>query len=148
MDGEALNYYVRSDIQTNYYGIVCCRFKNLDKFSDSSALYDLKEDNFYIDLRAAIDPNASIEIPPNQVAVIPTGLSLEVPAGFHVEIKSRSGLVLSKKICVLGAPLTVYSTYKEEIIVPLINFGDTTYKVLRGDRIAQLFVVPSYSIMK
>lgn len=148
MDGEVLNYYVRSDFQTNCYGVVCCRFKNLDKFAGSESLYEFKEDNFYVDLRAAIEPNTTIEIPPNQVAVVPTGLSIEVPAGFHIEIKSRSGLVLSKKICVLGAPLTVYSTYKEEIIVPLINFGDTTYKVLRGDRIAQLFVVPSYLIMK
>jgi len=93
-----------------------------------------------MDLRAAIDE--SIDIRSGEGAVIPTGLKMEIPLGFEGQVRTRSGLAASHGLTVLNSPGTVDADYRGEVKVILMNFGDETVTVDRGDRIAQLVVSP------
>jgi len=56
-------------------------------------------------------------------------------------VHPRSGLAHRLGVTVLNAPGTVDSGYRGEILVNLVNHDpDTTVKISRGDRIAQLLI--------
>ncbi|MFO0660586.1 MAG: dUTP diphosphatase [Polyangiaceae bacterium] len=93
-----------------------------------------------LDLRAAI--RHSIEIRPGARAMIPTGIAIALPAGHEAQVRPRSGLAWKHGITVLNTPGTVDEDYRGELRVVLINLGDQSFTVNRGDRIAQLVVAP------
>lgn len=93
-----------------------------------------------MDLRAAIDE--SVDIRSGEGAVIPTGLKMEIPLGYEGQVRTRSGLAASHGLTVLNSPGTIDADYRGEIKVILMNFGDETVTVDRGDRIAQLVISP------
>lgn len=93
-----------------------------------------------LDLYAAVDE--PIILMPNQRAVVPTGLVVEIPDGYEGQIRPRSGLTVKHGITVLNTPGTIDSDYRGEIKVILINFGKDKFVIKKGDRIAQLVVVP------
>ena len=86
-----------------------------------------------MDLMAAIERPVSIE--PGARARIPTGIAIELPEGFEAQIRPRSGLAHKHGV-------TVDSDYRDEIGGILINHGDATFVINRGDRIAQMVVAP------
>ena len=92
------------------------------------------------DVVAAVEE--TVELEPGARALIPTGLALEIPAGFEVQVRPRSGLAYKHGVTVLNAPGTIDSDYRGEIGVILINHGDISFDVKRGERIAQLVVAP------
>jgi dUTP pyrophosphatase len=59
--------------------------------------------------------------------LIPTGFSLEAPPGYEVQIRPRSGMALENGITVLNTPGTIDSSYRGEVKVLLINFGEKPY---------------------
>jgi dUTP pyrophosphatase len=70
-----------------------------------------------------------------------------IEAGYVGLIAPRSGLAANHGITVLNAPGVVDSGYRGEIVVVMVNLDRTTnYHVARGDRIAQMLVVPISSI--
>ena len=79
-------------------------------------------------------------IGPRDTALIKTGLAVEIPPGYEGQIRSRSGLALKYGIMVLNGVGTVDSDYRGEIGVILHNTGRDSYKVNKGDRIAQLVI--------
>ncbi|NLZ93747.1 MAG: dUTP diphosphatase [Firmicutes bacterium] len=91
---------------------------------------------------AGMDLMAAIEEPqvilPGARALIPTGLQLALPQGFEGQVRPRSGLALKHGITVLNSPGTIDADYRGEIKVILINLGQKSYVINRGDRIAQL----------
>ena len=93
-----------------------------------------------IDLLARTDA----VIPPGGGRVlVPTGIALALPAGHGGFLLPRSGLALKHGITLLNAPGLVDAGYRDEIKVLLVNTDPTTeYRVMRGDRIAQLVVLP------
>lgn len=93
-----------------------------------------------LDLVAAI-PH-SVEILPGKRAGIPTGIQIGLPEGFEGQVRPRSGLALKEGIAILNAPGTIDSDYRGEIQVILYNTGDTSFRVERGTRIAQLVIAP------
>lgn len=93
-----------------------------------------------LDLFAAVDEQTIIK--PGEWNLIPTGLYVAVPAGFELQIRPRSGLAVKFGIGVLNSPGTIDSDYRGEIKIILINLGKKDYSVKRGDRIAQMVVVP------
>ncbi len=93
-----------------------------------------------LDLFAAV--NEQTIITPGEWNLIPTGLYVAVPAGFELQIRPRSGLAVKFGIGVLNSPGTIDSDYRGEIKIILINLGQKDYSVKRGDRIAQMVVVP------
>ena len=55
----------------------------------------------------------------------------------------RSGLATKSGVTVLNAPGVLDSGFRGEICVNLINLSDKSVVLMKGDRIAQLVVVPS-----
>lgn len=81
-------------------------------------------------------------IAPGMRHAVATGLALAIPSGFEIQVRPRSGLALKNGVTVPNAPGTIDSDYRGELKVILINLGDTTFVVQRGDRIAQLVLAP------
>jgi dUTP pyrophosphatase len=93
-----------------------------------------------MDLFAAVTETAVIK--PGEWSLIPTGLSCAVPEGLELQIRPRSGLAVKYGIGVLNYPGTIDSDYRGEIKVILVNHGRKEFTIDRGDRIAQMVVVP------
>lgn len=83
-----------------------------------------------------------IDIPAHSRRLIGTGLRVACPAGYELQVRPRSGLALKHGITVLNTPGTVDSSYRGEIGVLLFNSSDESFRVVAGDRIAQLVLVP------
>lgn len=74
----------------------------------------------------------------NHIVLVKTGVFIEYAE--HDEclwILPRSGLAFQHGITVLNAPGLIDADYRDEIGVILINLSDKTYRVKKGDRIAQ-----------
>ena len=93
-----------------------------------------------VDLMAAISEPFHIE--PFERKLIPTGFSLALPQGYEAQIRPRSGLALKHGLSVLNSPGTIDADYRGEIKVLLINLSNETYLIERGQRIAQLILMP------
>jgi dUTP pyrophosphatase len=93
-----------------------------------------------LDIAAYIDKE--IEIKPGKTEIIPTGLLVAIPDGFEIQIRPRSGLAAKNQIGVLNTPGTIDADYRGEIRVILINFGNKSFIVKRGLRIAQMVLCP------
>jgi dUTP pyrophosphatase len=99
-----------------------------------------KEGDAGIDLFARTD----VLIPPAGGRVlIPTGMAMALPPGHGGFLLPRSGLALKHGITLLNSPGLVDAGYRDEIKVLLLNTDPSAaYQVTRGDRIAQLVVLP------
>lgn len=75
-------------------------------------------------------------------ATIPTGIAVAIPYGYAGLVVPRSGLAARHGISVVNAPGLIDSGYRGEIQVALINLGAEPFIIERGDRIAQLVVIP------
>jgi dUTP pyrophosphatase len=83
-----------------------------------------------------------VAIAPGARHAVATGLALAIPPGFEIQVRPRSGLALKHGVTVPNTPGTIDSDYRGELKVILINHGDTTFVVQRGDRVAQLVLAP------
>ena len=90
----------------------------------------------------AADVDADVSLAPGERALVPTGLAVAIPPGFEGQVRPRSGWARREGLTVLNAPGTIDADYRGEIQVLLVNLGQTTVRVGRGDRIAQLVVAP------
>jgi len=95
-----------------------------------------------LDIRAAVADE--VIIPEGELRLIPTNLSVEIPGGFEIQVRPRSGLAAKHGIAVLNSPGTIDSDYRGEIKIILMNLSKEDFKILRGDRIAQLVVAKVY----
>ncbi|MBE5320259.1 dUTP diphosphatase [Pedobacter sp. MR2016-19] len=91
-----------------------------------------------MDLRAAI--TEEIILKPLQRLLVPTGLFIELPIGYEAQIRPRSGLAYKHGISIVNSPGTIDADYRGEIKVLLVNLSDTDFKIIDGDRIAQMVV--------
>jgi len=57
-------------------------------------------------------------------------------------VRPRSGLALKHGVTVLNSPGTIDADYRGEIGIILINHGEASFTINRGERIAQLVVAP------
>lgn len=95
-----------------------------------------------LDLLAAVPADAPVTIAPGTRAMIPTGLKIALPHDTEAQVRPRSGLAARHGITVLNTPGTIDADYRGELNVILINLGDQSFVVRRGERIAQLVVAP------
>lgn len=79
-----------------------------------------------------------IEIPAGQVKMVDLGFSVAIPEGYEIQVRPRSGLAAEHRVTVLNTPGTVDSDYRGPMKVILANFGEGTFYISRGDRIAQM----------
>lgn len=91
-----------------------------------------------MDLFAAIEEEFVLR--PGQRQLIATGIALALPEGYEAQLRPRSGLALEKGVTILNSPGTIDSDYRGEIGIILINLGEDTFAIHRGDRIAQMVI--------
>ena len=94
-----------------------------------------------MDLRAFIDE--PITLKPMERSLIPTGLFVQIPEGYEGQVRARSGLAIKHGIGLVNSIGTIDSDYRGELKIPVINFGNESFTINNGDRIAQL-VIASY----
>ena len=89
-----------------------------------------------LDLHATEDH----ELQPGERHIFFLGFALELPDGFAGIVKDKSSLPKNGGIHTMGG---VYDAgYRGEYNVNLINLGQETYKISKGDKIAQLIIFP------
>ncbi len=93
-----------------------------------------------MDLFAAVDEEVILE--PGERKLIPTGIALSIPEGCEGQVRPRSGLALRNGVTLVNTPGTIDADFRGEIGVLLINFGQKSFKIKRGERIAQLVIAP------
>ena len=95
---------------------------------------------------AGLDLCAAVREPrilaPGQRAVIPAGFSIALPSGHEGQVRPRSGRALREGLTVANAPGTIDEDYRGEVGIILINLGQASVTIRRGERIAQLVVAP------
>lgn len=90
------------------------------------------------DLYAAIHDEKILQ--PGERALISAGFCMALPEGFEAQIRPRSGLAVNYGVTCLNTPGTIDADYRGPVCVLLINLGDASFTVHRGDRIAQMLV--------
>lgn len=94
-----------------------------------------------MDLRAFIDEPVILK--PMERRLIPTGLFVQIPEGYEGQVRARSGLAIKHGIGLVNSIGTIDSDYRGELKIPVINFGNESFTINNGERIAQL-VIASY----
>ena len=93
-----------------------------------------------MDIFAAVP--SDMRIAPGERVLVPTGIAVELPQGYEAEIRPRSGLALKYGVTLVNSPGTIDADYRGEIGLIMINHGQETFVIRRGDRIAQMVVHP------
>ena len=86
--------------------------------------------------------NADVDLAPMERKLIPTGVRIAIPDGFEGQVRPRSGLAIKHGIGVVNSPGTIDSDYRGEISLILINMGQVSVHLARGERVAQLVICP------
>lgn len=81
-------------------------------------------------------------IRPGETSLIKTGLKIELPKKTEAQIRPKSGIALKHSVTVLNTPGTIDEGYTGEIQIILINHGKNPYKINKGEKIAQMVVMP------
>lgn len=97
---------------------------------------------------AAVDLHSRIDttLAPGERAAVPTGIAVALPEGFAGLVLPRSGHAHRHGVGVVNGPGLIDSGYRGEVSVLLINHGAEEVTFARGDRIAQLAIVPVPSV--
>lgn len=94
---------------------------------------------------AGIDLSAALERPltlrPGDSAVIPTGIAAEIPGEFVGLVRGRSGMAFKRGLWAFEG--TIDADYRGEISVLVRNFGQDEIVIGRGERVAQLVIMPA-----
>ena len=78
--------------------------------------------------------------------LVATGISIELPKNTEAQVRPRSGLALKYGVTVLNSPGTIDEGYRGEIKVILINHGEEAFKINKGDKIAQMVIMPVLTV--
>lgn len=97
------------------------------------------------DLYAATDKD--IQIPPHSNVKIGTGIAMSIPYGFFGGIFARSGVATKRNMRPSNCVGIIDSDYTGEVIVSIHNDSTETKTIQRGERIAQLVIVPYLSVI-
>lgn len=90
------------------------------------------------DLRSA----QSLTLKPLERATVRCGFSIAIPEGHAGLVIPRSGLASKHGVTVLNAPGLVDCGYRGEVMVVLYNTDpDASFRIEKGDRIAQMAIV-------
>lgn len=97
------------------------------EFSAGADLYSVSDD---------------VKIASGETAFIHTGIAMEIPEGFVGLVFARSGLATKKGLAPANKVGVIDSDYRGEIMVALFNQSNEERTVSKGERIAQISIVP------
>ena len=130
-------------------------FLNINRNYDHSRMQDVKQE-----LECQVQPGAQLpkrahrtdagadlfsyeecEIYPGEQKLVDTGIAIKIPEGYGGFIFNRSSQG-KKGITIPHSVGVIDSDYRGNLKVLLKNIGEDPYKILVGDRIAQLVIQP------
>ena len=94
------------------------------------------------DLRACLDGDETVIIPPRHTVMLHTGLSVALPEGTFGAVFARSGLAAKQGLRPANCVGVIDSDYRGECMVALHNDSGEERTVRHGDRVAQLILLP------
>ena len=97
------------------------------------------------DLYAVLNQE-KIEIQPHETILIDTGWAMEIPEHFFGAIFARSGIATKQGLRPANCVGVIDSDYRGPVKVALHNDSSITQTVVEGERIAQLVIIPYFSI--
>ena len=101
---------------------------------DSDIGYDLYSDGEYV-------------IEPDKVKLVNLGISIQLPKNVGGFVLPRSGLASKHLIAPINSPGLIDPGYTGELMVPLMNYSDESYIVTKHERVAQLVVITTGTII-
>ncbi len=111
------------------------RFKRLPHNPDLPLPARASEGAVGYDVRSA---DEAVDLAPGEIRLVSTGLTLELPPGVECQVRPRSGLAARHGITLPNSPATIDPDYRGELKVIMQNLGRETFRIERGERIAQL----------
>lgn len=113
--------------------IVCDDEKYLPTYAnETDACMDLK----------VVVPNRTFILAPKQSKVFRTGVKVQIPDGYVMLVFIRSSTGVKLKCDLMNGTGIIDSGYRDEIKIPLYNFGDYSVEIQDGQRIAQFMIIP------
>lgn len=113
--------------------IVCDDEKYLPTYAnETDACMDLK----------VVVPNKTFILAPKHSKVFRTGVKVQVPDGYVMLVFVRSSTGVKLKCDLMNGTGIIDSGYRDEIKIPLYNFGDYSVEIQDGQRIAQFMIIP------
>jgi dUTP pyrophosphatase len=92
-----------------------------------------------LDLTSVVD----VEVAPGERAMVRTGVAVAIPDGFAGLVLPRSGLASREGLTLANSPGLIDAGYRGEIMCAVVNLDrHRPVRVRRGDRIAQLVLMP------
>jgi dUTP pyrophosphatase len=82
------------------------------------------------------------DIMPGGTVKVGTGIAVEIPEGCFGALFARSGLATKKGLRPANCVGVIDSDYRGEIIVAVHNDSDEIQGIEKGERIAQLVIIP------
>ncbi len=83
-----------------------------------------------------------VSIAPGETKLIHTGLAMAIPQGYGGFIFARSGLATKRGLAPANKVGVIDADYRGEIMVALYNQSQSAQAVEKGERIAQLVLLP------
>lgn len=90
--------------------------------------------------------NSDVEIRPEGTIKVNTSIAMEIPKGYFGAIYARSGLATKEGLRPANCVGVIDSDYRGEIIVALHNDSNIVRVVEKGERIAQIVIMPYLSV--
>ena len=81
-----------------------------------------------------------VTIPRGQQHILGTSVAMEIPTGTFGKLEIRSGLAAKHNLGIVAG--VIGNDYRGEIKIIVRNHGEHEFKISRGDRIAQLLLLP------
>lgn len=86
--------------------------------------------------------NEDTIIPAGKTVFVHTGIAMEIPEGYVGLVFARSGLACKKGLAPANKVGVIDSDYRGEIMVALHNHSSEDKTIEKGERIAQISLVP------
>jgi len=80
------------------------------------------------------------QLKPQEIKTFFLGFALEFPKNYVALVKDKGGLANKNFLHTLGGVFD--STYRGEYNVCLVNLGNKTYQIKKGQKIAQIIILP------
>lgn len=78
----------------------------------------------------------------SNIVDVESKLGVEIPKGHFGMVVARSGLSIKHQIKLINDVGVIDEDYRGDIKLRLVNEGKKDYKIKKGDRIAQMIVIP------
>lgn len=93
-----------------------------------------------MDLYASIEED--IVLGSLERTLIPSGIKIELPHGYEAQLRARSGKSIKDGITLINGIGTIDEDFRYEIQIPVVNLSRSNQIIKKGERIAQLVIIP------